>query len=362
MLARRGLLTHPIAGDLELPLLVPSFSSKGFSFNTVGRGKGRRQVSEVSTVLERLDIIEPYAALVSAFDIYHNYLKSNNSAPAVPYALRKTNLVIIDSGGYELSPDFDSTEPKKVTLPPNGGFGEKEYRDVLTGLLTDKNDLAFLITNFDHGNDGKSLQQQMTEARELFCNFEGHLNGFIIRPETEGSHIDFKDYSNAKFGDLAGFDVIGVTEKTIGDRPWDRVRAIARLRRGLDDANVTAPIHIWGGLDPVVTPLYFFAGASIFDGVSWLRYVFNNGVAVCREATSVLCEEIGITAQRSFSMHHTASKNVRSLENLALALQQWVDYESKSFDMFGDTKADLERAYKAMITNIKEMKVVSHGR
>ena len=146
-------------------------------------------------------------------------------------------------------------------------------------------------------------------------------------------------------------------KKELGDKLWDRLKSIARLRRGLDDANIDSPIHVWGGLDPIITPLLFFAGASIFDGVSWLRYAYKDGVAICRESAIILNEGIGVTASRPFANHLTALQNLRFLEHLAVALQEWVDFEGESFEMFDHAIAGkLERAYKTMKTRIPELK------
>ena len=48
MLVRRSIITHPSAGRIELPLLVPAFSSKGFAFKSCGRGREKRDYSEIA--------------------------------------------------------------------------------------------------------------------------------------------------------------------------------------------------------------------------------------------------------------------------------------------------------------------------
>ena len=90
------------------------------------------------------------------------------------------------------------------------------------------------------------------------------------------------------FANLRGFNIIGVTEKDLGANLLDRLMRVAILRKGLDDVGVNAPIHLWGGLDPILTPLFFFAGAEIFDGISWLRYAYNKGIAINRECYAVV--------------------------------------------------------------------------
>ena len=74
---------------------------------------------------------------------------------------------------------------------------------------------------------------------------------------------------------LRTFDIVGVTEREIGESIHDRLVNIARLRKSLNAAEVTIPIHVFGGLDPLLTPLYFAAGAEIFDGLGWLRYAYQ---------------------------------------------------------------------------------------
>ena len=54
-----------------------------------------------------------------------------------------------------------------------------------------------------------------------------------------------------------------VIEKELGDSALVRMERIARLRRALDDAEVKAPVHVFGALDPILSCMYFLAGAEI---------------------------------------------------------------------------------------------------
>jgi len=51
MLACRKSISHPLAGEIELPMLIPAFSSKGFGFHKTGKGKKKRNYSELSYAL-----------------------------------------------------------------------------------------------------------------------------------------------------------------------------------------------------------------------------------------------------------------------------------------------------------------------
>src|SRR5262249_35869569 len=134
-------------------------------------------------------------------------------------------------------------------------------------------------------------------------------------------------------------------------------------RLALDENKMAVPIHVWGGLDPILTPLYFFAGAEIFDGVSWLRYAFVDGVAINRECAPVLDSGIGIESRRSFAYPMTSMHNRSFLEHLGACLQQWVDFDGKEFSMFPKwTRDQLARAYGTMLTKIPELREGHHGR
>ncbi len=52
---------------------------------------------------------------------------------------------------------------------------------------------------------------------------------------------------------------------------------IARLRMALTAAGLDMPIHVFGSLDTITSPMYFLAGADIFDGLTWLRFAFYKG-------------------------------------------------------------------------------------
>lgn len=355
MLARRSSLLHPTAGEIDLPLLVPAFSSKGFEL--IGAAEGRdHDYSEVVYELEAFGKSPSEAVLVSAYDLYFRHFEDAPKLPAVAATdyLRSTRLIFVDSGGYELVPDFDTTEPRTFAYQPKKGFSHEEYRDVMRGLVELEQPLPLMAANFDYGTRQKPLREQIEAARELFKEFDGCFTNFILKPwEKAGTVIKPEDLSDTDYANLRGFDVIGVTEKELGRDPLRRLRAVAKLRKGLDDAKIAAPIHVWGGLDPIMTPLLFFAGAEIFDGVSWLRYAFRKGIAINREVHSVLNTDLGLSASRTENHAFASMSNLTSLKNLTISLQQWVDFEATKFDMFHPEVADyLENAYGVMKTSI----------
>ena len=120
---------------------------------------------------------------------------------------------------------------------------------------------------------------------------------------------------------LRNFDIVGVTEREIGDSIFDRLVKIARLRKSFDLVKVTAPIHVFGGLDPLLTPLYFAAGAEIFDGLGWLRYTYTEGVAMHLAAGGLLN---GNVRERRQSAEITVwRQNLREIRQLSEDMRQF---------------------------------------
>lgn len=264
---------------------------------------------------------------------------------------------MIDSGGYELISDFDMSEPKTFTYAPKKGYGLVEYELVLKKLANQAVSLPLVISNFDHLLCGKDIMLQIKSARTFFGKFDGCMTDFILKPWTPDSKfVDPSQMSDSDFSNLNGFDIIGVTEKELSNDIFERLKRIAKLRHRLDKVNVKVPIHIWGGLDPIMTPLYFFAGAEIFDGVSWLRYAYKDGLAINRECYSV-CSQRGVTTSRRLNHAYASLDNISALAQMEITLQQWVDYEGKKFDMFHEPVRDsLKKAYGVMKCKIDELK------
>jgi hypothetical protein len=359
MLARRNTLVHPHAGKFELPLLVPAFSSKGFAFIRAKRRNGFRQYSELANVFKVLSNYLTTSVLVSAYDIYHgHFLPPKAQKSDIVKALKIPRMVFLDSGGYELVEQFDSTENMTYPYKPKDGFGLEQYEDVISKFVNSRDNIHFVISNFDYFSKGRSLEEQISAARKILRKYANTLSDFIIKPFNRKikNYHDFLRFSKTDFSNLRGFNIIGVTEKELGKKLIERIKNISLLRTGLDDAGIDTPIHIWGGLDPVITPLYFFAGAEIFDGVSWLRYSYKNGIAVCRESYSVIEPKVSIEESIDVSRTFSYMDNIRFLDRLGILLQQWVDLGGQDFKVFDDLVKDhLERAYKIMHTKFKEI-------
>ena len=248
------LLRLTTGAQVPLPLLVPSFSSKGFPTFTEKETDTIR--SEAYTPFTVTNPVLEESLLISAFDVFHRYI------PVSQGTLSSTEVVFLDSGGYEKLPFFDSTEPLYHPFP-NPPFELDDYRSVLDSL---DDALPIVVASPDWHTQSHSIPEQISFAQD-FLGGSPFTKSFIIKPGAR-SHVKVADVAGS-IEDLNAFDIVGVTEKDLGQNLKGRLRTLAELRAALDRAGLEmTPIQVWGGLDPVITPLYFFAGAEIFDGLS----------------------------------------------------------------------------------------------
>ncbi len=148
MLARRSTLNHPLLGDLELPLLIPAFSSKGFKL-TAKEGRQDSHYTETTYELAEFGKYAYSSVLISAYDLHFHHFDAPRLPPVqgVQDYLRNVDVVFIDSGGYELVPDFDSAEIKTFAYGPKPGYGQEQYKKVLQQLTSLEDPLPIVITN-----------------------------------------------------------------------------------------------------------------------------------------------------------------------------------------------------------------------
>src|SRR5438045_7405242 len=90
--ARSTPIVHPSGESLRTPLLVPSFSSKGFGFSKNNSGK---LISEADSIFKVASEWLNKTMLVSAFDLAKKNVTLSKQSPV--------QLTFVDSGGYEVS-------------------------------------------------------------------------------------------------------------------------------------------------------------------------------------------------------------------------------------------------------------------
>ncbi|MCY4080283.1 MAG: hypothetical protein OXF54_08570 [Caldilineaceae bacterium] len=236
--------------------------------------------SEAGEILKATSEFLTEVFLISAYDIYYGH---------VPHPLdleRTPNLVVVDSGGYEI---LDGCDYSTVMVPRYDC--EPWTLENLESVYNEwPRHIPAVFVSFDHPDVRKPFADQVADAEELFRTRCQHLTLLLLKPESSEQYtldgtIDSVVEDAAQLG---SFDIVGVTEKELGQTMSSRMLQITRLRLAMDDAGVRSPLHIFGALDPLSVSLYFIAGAEIFDGLTWLRYAYKDGVCIYRHNMGVL--------------------------------------------------------------------------
>jgi hypothetical protein len=251
MLARKKVLHSEKWGDVgSTPMLVPSLSS--------------RVNIEYKKTLDVLSEVITGPFLLSAYDFYHT-----DPFPKITFS----ELVFFDSGGYESAVEKEVEEFGLYKPDPFEWTREKH----IEAINRFDEEIPKVIISYDHPSERMSVAKQIDYANDLFRGREGIIKEILIKPETENSRRIKLSSFFENIERIQDFDILGFTEKELGKSVLDRMIAIAKIRQKLEDSHIDIPLHIFGSLDTLTTPLYYISGADIFDGLSWLRFVFDEG-------------------------------------------------------------------------------------
>jgi len=316
--------------SVETPLLVPSFSSCA-----------NLPAVEYVTVCTR-DLLEgtceqlTESFLVSAFDIAKGHIPVPEEFGATP------QLTIVDSGGFEslvISTDAPSS---------GGAWTEAGYREVMNQWPR-RFPAAFV--SFDSPTTRVPYEEQVARARDLFAHHRAQMSIFLLKPQSLderglGAVLDRVCNDPGAIGD---FDILGATEKELGGSLVDRMTSIARLRLALDAASISAPIHVFGGLDPLSTYAYFLAGAEVFDGLSWLRYGYHNGLAIYVQNDWLLATDGALSDSTAY--FRMVLQNICYLTKMRNEMQRFtIEHSFDRLETVKDCGRALERAFDMLKT------------
>lgn len=236
---RRNIKTLGISS----PLLVPSFSSRGFA--------------DVTQIWEYTKPILGDCALVSSYDLCDGGFDLTNAPP----------ILFLDSGGYEISEYNDFSESTVPRIPRD--WDPVKHLAVLRSLSTGS---SRVITSFDE--PGRTINEQYQKAAQLFDEFPRDASDFLVKPDWSGLIAFDELAANAK-NICENIDILGFTEKELGASLQQRLTNLAMVRQSLNKNGIDIPIHIFGCFDPYSIWLYYLCGGDIFDGLTWLRYGFD---------------------------------------------------------------------------------------
>lgn len=268
----------------KTPLLVPSFSSRGFPQLCEMHHKLREHTTD--------------ASLVSAFDIANNHLEEDE--------IYCSEILFIDSGGFEVGSSGDLADLYNFSGQRYKDWSKERHEAVVRRLQPL---CPLVVVSYDFRT---SVPEQIRTAQAFFSKVpREYARDFLIKPtDDEAEFVDMKSLIN-HCEELSEFDIIGLTEKELGASFLARCRNLVTLRRALHGNKINVPIHLFGGLDPLSVIAYFVCGADIFDGLSWLRLAYHNGVALYYNSYA-LTE--GLWTQSNHSIHvHSSLKNLEHL-------------------------------------------------
>ena len=251
-----------------------------------------------------------------------------------------TELIFLDSGGYECSKDSEFAE--LGYLP----YDSKEwnisyYKKVLESW---KNDTPTVLISYDHPKERCSIPEQVDRAKELFKGRKDAIIEMLIKPETQYQKYVQVDEVLRNAHALSDFGIIGFTEKELGKNLLDRMVNIARIRTKLTKCGINCPIHIFGSLDTISTPLYYLAGADIFDGLTWLRFAYMNGQTAYIQSYVAL--ELGIKIRDDMAPAQIWWRNYNYLTDLELQMRTYLN--AREFKSFKYHSGFLENSFQSM--------------
>lgn len=318
MLAQRRALRLNGEEVERTPLLVPSFSSKGFP--------------DAQKILKTTEEVIEGPILLSAYDLYYKKISNGYDFPS---------LIFLDSGGYEASKDTELSD-----------LGERDHapspwtQDMHEKILAKwKPSVPSVIISYDHPSQRLPFGDQIRRAKEMAVGKVGVMREILLKPELPTQSLLKIDSILDHIHDLAPFDVIGVTEKEVGNSILNRMENIARLRKALNSCGLgSKPIHVFGSLDTITTPAYFVAGADIFDGLTWLRFAFHQGYTMYKHNFGAL--ELGVKTRAHMIDGRTWFHNYRYLADLELEMRRFLN--GHDFGAFRFHSELFSNAYQSM--------------
>ena len=263
--------------------------------------------------------------LLSAYDVHHKKSAIPEFAPA--------ELLFLDSGGYEALKDHQALDPYYPSSDPLD-WDQDLYIDVL-GRIDPEGIMPIIVTSYDHPEERKPIPKQIQDAIDVFKRFPHVGREMLFKPSTHNErYIDINQLI-AVMPQFREFDIIGLTEIELGDSIFKRMSNVIRLRSAMDLNQIDKPLHIYGSLDPVCTPLYFLAGADIFDGLSWLRFAYKDDLAVYHSNRAPI--EYGIKRSDELGLAGNYAANLYYLSELTDRMKRYlVERDEKTLGKHGE--------------------------
>jgi hypothetical protein len=310
--------------EISTPILLPSYSSRASD----------QSVSKVIAVTKEF-VSGPI--LVSAYDICREKLN--------PSSLSFATHIFLDSGGYEARDETDLSEVAAKPRVPKP-WTIREYEGILEAWDFGR---PTVVVSYDVPTRREGIKDQLKRAHRYREKYAEAAHLLLVKPEPNNDlvNVDWICKNAKRFSD---FDIVGVTEKELGHSTLKRLVAVANIRRALDRAALQKPIHIFGSLDPIACPLFFLAGADIFDGLTWLRYAYVNGLAIYRQNAPALDPNLHDQIKDG---ELSAMVQIRNYQQLGRLGDQMVAYlQKRDFHEFGAHEEYFRRMSQRVIAEM----------
>ena len=191
MLAKRRALKLAGTEVERTPLLVPSFSSKGFP--------------DVAKIVKTAEEVIEGVTLVSAYDLHYKKI-----APPFDFA----SLIFLDSGGYEASKDAELSD-----------FGERdhiplEWSQTLHEQVLEQWHPAVptVLIKYDHPKERIPIREQIERARGMASGRTGVMREILLKPETKDQTLVQVASVVQNVHALADFDVMASLKRKLETR------------------------------------------------------------------------------------------------------------------------------------------------
>lgn len=310
--------------DLQTPMLVPSFSSKGFP--------------DVKNIVEFTSGVVDGPALFSAYDVHYEYIEPPFTFPSVSF---------LDSGGYEASKEHELSDVGDKEYVPRKW--ERGFYEEVVKAWPALPSSPTVVISYDHPRERHSVKEQIRLALEGVALRPELIHEVLLKPETKDQTLVQIASVIASINDLRPFSVIGLTEKELGTSTLDRMVNIAKIRQVLDSAGMSTPIHVFGSLDTISTLLYFVSGADIFDGLTWLRYAYVDGYTIYKQNYGNL--HLPINTKTPLIDAHCWFKNHSYLRDMELEMQRFAN--TGDFSAFRHHADLIEKAHENLHSRLR---------
>ncbi len=285
--------------DASTPLIIPSFSSRGFP--------------EVKSIYEVTKDYISDISLLSAYDIHYKLQNVDIYA---------SNIIFIDSGGYEIKTIQSSVNSDDVYALRDNSNVYDWSRELHQIVLDNLQPLSqFVLISYDNCNNWESVLSQIEIAKSFFQKYPNHASNFLYKPETPNSPVINLDSLLEHAHHLTSFSILGITEKELGTSILERCCNLLKIRSILNEQGIQIPIHVLGCLDPILIISYFFCGADIFDGLAWLRYALVEGLTLYQSTAALMQTDWHYTDSELNQLY--SINNLQSLSSLSHAMHRF---------------------------------------